>query len=310
MIASRVAPETRLREPASRTATEAWRSWIRGLISAERFTARRFSWVCVQGPYFLKIPRLQGVLEVDFEDGNVEAEHEYQLTRQLAERLDEFVDTPLRLVDGCIVMRRLHGPDLWSLAKEKGDSLPVRAGIARTLVLAARLHRLGLSAIPDLPEYDYAKDPWVPSSTEPHGRVCERPRTIVLTGLEVRNFKQASVPGAWKFFDPHTAALGVPEDDVARLVLSLLMIRWGRNPDCRIWTAFDFHQLMQVYEKESGAPLDKELLASMFQRNIAWRRYEARCMARVLPSLVRAAALAYERLFFWQVRRWGDRHGL
>jgi hypothetical protein len=219
------------------------------------------------------------------------------------------VDAPLRLIDGCIVNRRLTGPDLWALAKAEGATPRVQKGITHGVVFAARLHRLDPTAISGLTVHDYATDPYLPAPVELHDRLRQRRRTIVLGGFEVRNFRQDR-PGQWKFFDPHEAVLGMPEDDFARYILSLLMVNWGRHANCRIWTQFDYRQLLRVYETTRGPPLDHELLAYMFRRNIAERQHRARGAARRLPRLMQRLARAYEELYFWQVRRWGAGYGL
>lgn len=289
---------------------EAWRSWIRDLIRGACFSARRWSWVCARDRYFLKIPRVAGQLGPDLSASRAEAQGEFRLTQQLTRQLDGLVDAPLRLIDACIVKRRLQGPDLWHLARREGGTSEVQAALAQGLVLAARLHRLDPATVPDLPVHDYAQDSSLPAPKELHDRLRRRPCTIVVGGLEVRNFMQDVNDGQWKFFDPHEAVLGAPEDDFARYILSLLMIDWGRHARCRLWTRFDYQQLLQTYETERGARLDRQLLAYMFQRNVARRRHEAQESTRDLPWYTAMAARTYEGLFFGQVREWGSRHGL
>jgi len=297
-------------DPQPEAPVEAWRSWIRDLIRGACFSARRWSWVCARDRYFLKIPRVAGQLQPDLSASRAEAEGEYRLTQQLTGQLDGMVEAPLRLIDACIVKRRLQGPDLWRLAQRVGGTPEVQAALAQGLVLAARLHRLDPATVPDLPVHDYAQDPSLPAPKELHDRLRRRPRTIVVGGLEVRNFMQDVNDGQWKFFDPHETVLGAPEDDVARYILSLLMIDWGRHARCRIWTRFNYQHLLQAYEAARGTSLDQQLLAYMFQRNVARRRNEARDSTRDLPWFMHMAARAYEGLFFRQVREWGSRHDL
>lgn len=298
-------------EPLPSASIEAWRSWIRDLICAGQFTGRIWSWVCVRERYFLKIPRVSdGQLETALSDGAKEAAREYQLTQSLAERLESMIDAPLRVIDGCIVKRRLSGPDLWALAKQEGATPRVQKAIIHGVVLAARLHRLNPAALPDLAVHDYANDPYLPAPEELHDRLSQRPRTIVLGGLDVRNFKQDRADGRWLFFDPHTAVLGAPEDDFTRYILSLLMINWGRHADCRIWTRFDLHQLLRVYEEARGASLDHSLLTYMFERNMVRVRSDVRTFGDWSRFMRRVAARAYEEVFFWQIRRWGGHYGL
>jgi len=204
----------------------------------------------------------------------------------------------------------LTGPDLWSLAEREGATPRVQKGITEGILFAAQLHRVDPAALPDLVVHDYANDPYLPAPAELHDRLNQRRRTIVLGGLEVRNFKQDRADGQWLFFDPHEAVIGAPEEDFTRYILSLLMINWGRHADCRIWSHFDYPQLLKIYETGRGAPLDRGLLAYMFRRNTAERRFRAGRAMRKLPWLMRGGARAYERLFFWQVRRWAGRHGL
>lgn len=305
-IAVQPAVEPRLSAP-----TGDWRAWIRGLICAGLFTGRIWSWVCVHERYFLKIPRGRGGrLETDFRNGAAEAEREYRVTRQLAEHLGGGIDVPLRRIDGCIVKRRLTGPDLWSLAKEEGPTARVQRAITQGVMLATQLDRLDPAAVPNLPVHDYANDPHYPAPLKLHDRLSHRRRTIVLSGLEVRNFKQDGPDGRWLFFDPHDAVLGAPEDNFTRYILSLLMINWGRHADFRIWTQFDFRHLVRTYERARGAPLDSDLLSYMFERNIRRVCSDIWAFGDWSRLTRRAAARAYEGLFFWQVRRWGGHHGL
>lgn len=297
-------------EPQPSATVDVWRSWIRDLIWGGQFRRRVWSWVCVSGGYFLKVPRVSGRLETDFSDGGAEADREYQLTCSLAAPLEDMINVPLRLVDGCIVKPRLTGPDLWTMAKAEGATPRVQRAITGGIVLAAHLHRLDPTIVGALAAHDYANDPYLPAPKELADRLNQRPRTIVLGGLEVRNFKQDGADGRWLFFDPHKAVLGVPEDDFTRYILSLLMINWGRNANCRIWTRFDFQELVGAYQEARGAALDHELLRYMFQRNVARVRSDVWAFGDWSRFTQRAAARAYEKLFFWQVKRWGARYGL
>jgi hypothetical protein len=290
-------------EPRPGAAVEAWRSWIQGLISSEQFVARRWSWVCVREHYFLKIPRLHGQRQADLGAGILEAEEEYRLTDRLTQQL-EMVDAPLMLIDACIVKRRLLGQDLWRLARQEGGTAEVQAAITQGLELAARLHNLDPATVPNLPVHDYANDPYLPAPKELLDPLRQKRRSIILAGFEVRNFMQDRPGGQWKFFDPHEAMLGAPEDDFARYVLSLLMINWGRNLHCRAWTHFDYPRLVRVYEAARGGHLEQDVLAYMFQRNIAARRFGARRATGKLPWFMRVAARSYEELFFRQVEKW------
>ena len=298
-------------EPQPDASIEAWRAWIQDLIRAGRFTGRIWSWVCIGQRYFLKIPKVSGGhLDTDFRDGAAEADREYRLTQSLAERIEGMVDTPLRLIDGCLVKRRLVGPDLWALAKQQGATKRVEEAIKHGVVFAAQLHRLDPATVPGLTVHDYANDPYLSAPEQLRDRLGQRQQTIVLGGLDVRNFKQDRPAGRWLFFDPHTAQVGAPEDDFARYILSLLMINWGRHLDCRIWTQFDYHELAAVYENTRGASLDHDLLAYMFARNIARVRSDVWASYDWSLWLRRAAARAYEKLFFWQAMRWGAQYGL
>jgi hypothetical protein len=283
---------------------EVWRCWIQELILAKQFVARRWSWVCVGERYFLKIPRLHGEREANLGASIVDAQDEYRLTEQLTEQLDGLVDAPLRLIDACIVKRRLLGQDLWRLARRQGGTAEVRAAIAQGLALAARLHNLDPAAVPDLSVHDYAQDPYLPAPRSLHSHLRQRRSAIILTGFEVRNFRQDHVGGQWKFFDPHAAMLGAPEDDFARYILSLLMINWGRHVRCRVWTDFNYGDLVRTYDAARGASLEHEVLAYMFQRNIAERRFGARRATRQLPWVMRLAARSYEEVFFRKVQQW------
>jgi hypothetical protein len=270
-----------------------------------RFECRRHSWVCSHEGLFFKIPRLEESPGPSLaEPSAIEAARlEYELTSQLAV-LDDAIEAPLGRVGACLVKRHIPGVDAVRVARAAGAGGELQEALEAGVSLAGRLHRPGVAVLAERPVYDYGADPYLPAHEAVLERLRSRPRSLVVEGFEVRNFRREDATGRWKFFDPHNVLLGVPEQDFTQYVLSVLMINWGRNVRCRTWTRFDYPALREAYERARGEALDPLLLQYSFRRNVRVRMARALYWANRLGGVHRLGALTYAKIYFAQIRSW------
>lgn len=139
--------------------------------------------------------------------------------------------------------------------------------------------------------------------------MASRPKSLVIDGFEVRNFRFDASTDMWRFFDPHRIKIGHPECDIARFVVSLLMIPWGRSVRCWTWTAFNFGELVAEYESARGTMVHAGLLRYLLAENVAMRDFFARKTIGRMRRAVRPAAWAYRAIFFMQLREWVNKNG-
>jgi len=279
------------------------------LVRTMRWTARPLSWTLVADGRFYKIDRRSGDVAADLvnPEARARARIEHDLTCRLA-ALDPAVVTPIALVGSCLVAPALTGDDMVT-ALRRGDE-ERDAALEAALSLIGRLHRAEGAALEGVTAHDYAENPYLPAPPALRERLGARPRTLVVRGFEVRNFRAERPGGAWRFFDPHQADLAAPEEDVARFVVSLLMLNWGRHANVRAWDRFVPERLISTYEGARGLRLDREVLAYAFALNVAMRRFHSRGRTAGLAGARALAAAAYRKAYFWQIERWGRRHGL
>jgi hypothetical protein len=213
--------------------------------------------------------------------------------------LAESVCRPEGIDRACIVYPFLSGPDLRSVLIGRGSAEQREASLRSAMVLLARLHH-GEAA--GYPVKDYRRDGFLAPPAAVLERMAGRPRTLVVTGFEARNFRFDRSRNTWCFFDPHHVWSGYPEEDFARFMLSLLMIR-GRRRGLRLWTEFDRFGLRESYESIAPAKLDSTLLNYFLCEELAMRRFHATKLARRMPAAARAFVMAYTRLYYHQLRR-------
>jgi len=283
------------------------------LLINQKFSPRRECWVALDENYFFKIPRISGDLISDTtnpESLKIAREEYHQI--HFLNQLDDAVAKPVCLVENfsCLVMERIQGRDMISVLKEKRDSEAIQLILEEGVSFCARLHRFAPRESEDFPYHDYSKDKFYPAGPEEMSFLKHTGFTIVVGGYEIRNFMQDQVTGHLKFFDPHNLYYGLPEEDFARYVLSILMTNWGRQLNCLIWKKFDLKRLVKIYEEIRGVPLDKRILTYTLDLNVAMRKYYAGRAVKKMPPYVKFIGKAYKKLFFHQINTWRLSHGI
>lgn len=269
-------------------------------ILALRFARRRESWVAAASGRFYKITRRSDDPQRDLVDPACIAISLREYTNMcFLHGLDEAVCHPEGLDRACIVYPFLSGPDLRSLLISRASAERHEAALRSAMRLLARLHHGDPAGHP---VKDYRRDGFLAPSPAVLERMAQRRRTLVVTGFEARNFRFDRARDAWCFFDPHHVWSGHPEEDFARFMISLLMIR-GRRSGLRLWTRFDRHRLRAAYESLAPARLDDTLLNYFLDEELAMRRFHAVKLARRAPAATRAFVMAYTRFYYHRLQQ-------
>jgi hypothetical protein len=278
-----------------------------GWIAALAFARRKESWVAESADAFYKIFRRSDDPARDWLDPACmeRARREYAAMLLLG-GCDERACKPLRLDRGCIVYPRLSGPDLRErLLRRDHGGADRMAALRDAMSLLARVH-----AIADVSHYplkDYLVDVFLNPRASLLRRIEERPRTLCIEGFEVRNFRYDAHRRAWLFFDPQVVSRGVPENDLARFIISLLMVSWGKGGSPKIWTHFDVGDLVSTYEHAASRSIDQELLDYFLHETIAMRRHFAEKALRGLHGAARWLGRPYLSAYFLQLEHWTER---
>lgn len=270
-------------------------------LAALTFVRRKESWVATSVGYFYKIARHGDDPMRDIDDPSciATAAREYADMRFLASLADA-VCRPERIEGACIVYPRLGGPDLRTLLLDRASLTGQRdAALRSAMRLLARLHHGDAAGHP---VKDYRRDGFLAPNAEVLDAMRRRQRTLVVTGFEARNFRYDVDRDAWFFFDPHHLWSGCPEEDLARFVISLLMLP-GRRHGPRVWTDFDRFRLLQAYEADAPGKLDRPLLDWFLAEELAKRRFHAIRLANRLPAARRVVGVAYTRVYYRWLRR-------
>lgn len=264
------------------------------------FTRRRESWVAAASGRFYKITRSSNDPLCDLVDPSCigTSLREYNNACFL-HGLAESVCRPEGIDRACIVYPFLSGPDLRTWLLSRGPRAQLEVPLHSAMALLARLHR---GEATGYPVKDYRRDGFLAPPPAVLARMAERPRTIVVTGFEARNFRFDRSRDGWFFFDPHHVWIGHPEEDFARFLISLLMIR-GRRRGLRLWTGFDRFRLRESYERLAPAELDDALLNYFLREELAMRQFHATKLARRMGGAARAFVMAYTRLYYHQLQR-------
>ncbi|HKZ09594.1 MAG TPA: hypothetical protein VJL61_02680 [Rhodanobacteraceae bacterium] len=279
-------------------------------IDALAFAPRKESWVACSGDRFYKLFRRGDDPARDWLDrGCIEdarREHDDML---LLHRFGEHACAPLQRDHGCVVYPRLSGPDLReTLLRRDGDCTERAAALGNALSLLAQLHGAAADAISHYPLKDYRTDGYLRPGAEVLRRIDECPRTLCIEGFEVRNFRFDQHRHAWLFFDPQVVSRGVPENDIARFIISLLMVNWGKGGSPRIWRHFHIGDLVSVYERAASRSTDPILLNYFLHETIAMRRHFAEKALHTLHGVPRILGRPYLSAYFLQLERWAARH--
>ncbi len=269
-------------------------------ISGLKFVRRRESWVAKSSGCFYKIIRRSDDPQRDLSDPTcIETARREYADMQILHELSDRVCLPARLEHACIVYPLLTGPDMRTVLMNKAAHAQHEACLREAMGLLARLHH-GKADLVQYPAKDYRRNSFLPPDRELLERMEQRKRTLVVTGFEARNFRFDANRAAWFFFDPHHVWLGYPEEDFARFLISLLMIR-GRRRGPRPWTDFDRFRLLSTYEETAPANLDRKLLNYFLHEQLAKRRFYA--MRKTRPAPLRFFSDAYTRIYYRQLRR-------
>lgn len=263
------------------------------------FRRRKESWVAESAGCFYKIVRRSDDPRRDLDDPAcmAVAAREYADLCYL-HALDAAVCRPNRIERACVIYPGLGGPDLRTLLlhehsrERRGDAL------RSVMRLLARLHHADADGYP---RKDYRSENFLAPSPALLAHMQGRPRTLVVTGFEARNFRLDQPHGTWHFFDPHHVWLGFPEEDFARFVVSLLMLP-GRRMGPHAWTGFDRFRLLADYEAMAPARLDRPLLNYFLRERMAMRRFRALRSAHRGAIAARPFAVAYTRLYYLRMQ--------
>jgi hypothetical protein len=281
--------------------------WIDGLV----FTPRKESWVASSAGWFYKIFRRSDNPERDWLDPVCieKASREYADTLLLG-RLSGRVCEPVRLNHACIVYPQLSGPDMRPMLQQlrgTADTGQRTRALREAMVVLAQLHGVTQDTL-DYPLKDYLHNGYLVPDAEVARRIGARERTLFIGGFEVRNFRFDRRQEGWFFFDPQHVFLGMPEDDLARFVISLLMINWGRSGSVRLWQDFDVSDLLSAYENAAARALDKILLNYFLRETIAMRRHFAEKALSNMSKAKRILGWPYLAAYFMQLNHWAEHH--
>lgn len=281
--------------------------WIDGLA----FTPRKESWVASSADWFYKIFRRSDAPARDWLDPFCmeKASREYADTLLLG-RLSDRVCMPVRLDHACVVYPLLSGPDMRPMLQQMRGADAARRrtrALSEAMVTLAQLHGAEQDT-PDYPVKDYLQNRYLVPDVEVAKRIGERERTLFISGFEVRNFRFDRHRDGWFFFDPQHVFFGMPEDDLARFVISLLMINWGQGGSVRLWQDFDVSDLLSTYEDAAGRLLDRTLLNYFLRETIAMRRHFAQKALRSMSGAKRALGRPYLAAYFMQLNHWAVNH--
>ena len=265
-----------------------------------RFTRRKESWVAASSGRFYKIIRKSDDPLRDLDDPACIGTSLREYTDMcFLHGLDEAACRPEGIDRACIVYPLLSGPDMRTVLVSRASTEQREASLRSARGLLARLHRGEASGYP---VKDYRRDGFLAPSPAVLERMAGRPRTLVVTGFEARNFRFDRDRDAWFFFDPHHVWIGHPEEDFARFMISLLMIR-GRRKGPHLWTGFDRFRLRDSYESLAPAKLDSTLLNYFLLEELAMRRFHATKLARRMPLAARPFVMAYTGIYYHRLRR-------
>lgn len=292
-------------------ATRSPAAGIAGGIDALAFTARKESWITTSAGRFYKMFRRSDDPARDWLDPECieKARHEYADMLFLHERAHR-VCRPLCQDHACVVYPLLSGPDMRVMLRSRNATAAERStALHEAMVLLAQLHSTSGDTAP-YPAKDYLHDGYLVPHEDVMRRIAERERTIFIGGFEARNFRFDSRAGAWHFFDPQHMFLGMPEDDFARFVISLLMLNWGQGGSLKLWRDFDIQDLVSVYEAALGRTLDRMLLNYFLRETIAMRRHFAEKAVRAMSGVRRLLGRPYLTTYFLQLEQWVTNHEL
>jgi hypothetical protein len=276
------------------------------MIRQLNFTRRPESWVAISNGLFFKIPRLSNDCIGDFsnQEGESIARMEFRLANLLADQCDEVL-RPLQVERGCLVYEAISGPDMRDALLE--GNVVVRDSIRGAICALAELHAKDAGQFPEVEMYGDEHYYVLPDS-DIRARIEARKKCLVIDGFEARNFRFDNRTNQWRFFDPHRVRRGIPECDIARFVVSLLMLTWGRSFRFWIWQDFNLEELIEVYEERTGSVVDRQVLRFFLREQTEMRKYFATKSVLSMGWPVKLVAMLYMNVFFSQIFNWTKKH--
>lgn len=272
------------------------------VIASLKFTCRRESWVAESSGYFYKIIRKSNDPLRDLQDPDcIETALRERTDMRFLHGLSDRVCRTDRIEQACIVYPLLSGPDMRMLLMNKAAHEQHATCLRDAMMLLARLHCAGVEPT-QYPIKDYRRDSFLAPDQEILERMDGRRRTLVVTGFEARNFRFDKNRSTWVFFDPHHLWLGFPEEDFARFMVSLLMIK-GRRRGLLPWTGFDRFGLLSTYDSLAPATLDRRLLNYFLYEQLAKRRFYAMRTTERISAPGRVFVRAYTKLYYRRLWR-------
>ena len=262
-----------------------FKGMVTALVETNSFTQRQASWVAVKDGLFLKIPRKSSSVQEDMKSPlvRIEAEKEFAALSYLY-TLSNRVLKPVAFLEdfSCLVFPNLTGQDLIDELKERNTG----EGIKEAIIMLANIHK----------------------AASPHSSVSPT-KLPVIGGFEVRNFRR-DASGILYFFDPHKIAYGEREEDVARFIISLLMIHWGRHLKCSTWTNFSLDEIIKTYESASDHKLNRDRLQQAFTKVSNMRKSKAFSQSNNAHYLLRFPMKVYTSVFFFKISLWRKSNGI
>ena len=276
------------------------------------FTARKESWIAASSGRFYKMFRRSDDPVRDWLDPVcIERARREHADMLFLSRLGERICRPLGLDHACVVYPWLSGPDLRVMLRSRNTEAVERAAALReSMVLLARLHTATRGTVAPYPAKDYLHAGYLVPDEQVAMRIAQRERSIFIGGFEARNFRFDSREDGWYFFDPQHMFLGMPEDDLARFVISLLMLNWGKGGSLKLWQDFRFDELVSIYEGAAARALDRVLLNYFLRETVAMRRHFAEKALRSMGAARRVLGRPYLAAYFLQLEQWVTNHEL
>jgi hypothetical protein len=289
---------------------EVIRDLFEKLVSEGGFRKRQESWIAVSEDWFFKVPRCSNDVRADATHrlALAKAQLEYQVLAQLTE-ITTHVVRPLMVIPelGCLVLPRIYGDNARDILLRETDIAAVNRTALAGIEICASLH--APRHFPkNVARLDYAKDPFGEAAFAPQSPEFGH-ATLVVHGFEIRNVMMRGSDGFPVFFDPHDVGIGHPEEDVARYIISLLMVTWGHGGGLRIWQTFSAQRVIDRYEDEAQIALDPARLTYFMRRALRMREHYARQSKSELPRVFRALGSLYQLSFFEQLKRWMAKNG-
>ena len=230
------------------------------------------------------------------------ARHSMKKMLELLHHNESHVLSPVDRLQACVAFPFLSGPDMINELRVSRKTDQARAVIGDAMTVLGALH--SSVNLPGLEIRDYGADRFLPATRDICDRIDSRPKTVVIDGFEVRNFRYDDAVEEWRFFDPHRLRIGAPEEDVARFIISLLMLTWGRGGHLRIWQKFEYADVVSTYREYSEYDLDSHLMKFFLGQVISMRHCHARTAVACWPNITQWLGQLYACSFFKQIKRW------